>query len=113
MPHSTMQNSLPMKAFRRGLKLMAIALIGTTIAAQAHAQRPDARFMSCGQVKTLVNSYNGVVMNFTANTYDRVVRNKFACPPGMIGEQKYTQTLDMPRCMVGYICVPSSRFKKF
>lgn len=101
-------------SFRQMGRTCALAILPLVLAAgAAQAQRPDVRSMTCAQTRTLVQSYNGIVLNFTNTTYDRVVRNRFACPPGMTGEQKYTQTLDMRSCMIGYICVQSNRFKKF
>ena len=91
---------------------LAAALAFTAVLSAApatEAARVDVRQLTCQQAGGLVQQQGKVLMNFTNTTYDLVVRQPFLCRPGDVGERKWVQTLDSPRCYVGYICKPNHR----
>ena len=78
-------------------------MLATSMPANA---RPDVRKMTCSQAQSLVKSEGAIVLTFTNNTYDRVVKNVLFCDAGYQWlEDMVAKTRDNNQCVVGSICV--------
>lgn len=86
--------------------LMIIATaVGAFSASQVSAARLDVREYSCSQIQALVQQKGAVVLTFTDNTYDRIVRNRNFCDFGYVTKNFSTATADTSACTIGKKCV--------
>lgn len=86
-----------------GLAAAAAVVLATTAGAYA---RPDARSMTCSQVRSLIRAEGAVVMTTGRHTYDRFVSTRGACLRPEIPWQTTVATRD-GQCPV-YHCVNES-----
>lgn len=85
--------------------LVAAAQMGA-VEAQA---RPNTQTMSCAQAASLVRSKGAVVLDTSANTYDRYVSEvRFCSGPEQL-KPEWVATRDAPKCFIGYTCVVPDR----
>ena len=83
--------------------IIGYIMLATSVPANA---RPDVRKMTCSQAQSLVKSEGEIVLTFTNNTYDRVVKNELFCDVGSQWlEDLVAKTRDNNQCVVGSICV--------
>ncbi|WP_246225860.1 hypothetical protein [Chelativorans xinjiangense] len=81
-----------------------IVIFGLTAAAGAQG-RPDARALTCGQARTLIQQRGAAVLTTGRYTYDRFVASERYCAIGFIAKRAYVQTRDAQSCTIGYTCV--------
>lgn len=85
---------------------LAGAAVALTVGAAAAQGRPDARAMTCGQARALVQQRGAVVLTTGRYTYDRYVVSKRYCAFAETIRHAWIATRDTPSCLVGYVCVP-------
>ena len=81
-----------------------LALVAVVAASVAHAQRPDARDMSCDQARALVAARGAVVLTTGQYTYERYVATAQYCSHGEVLYREWITTGDGEQCNVGYTC---------
>ena len=69
----------------------------------AHAQRPDTRAYSCGQVSALVQQQRAIVLSTGRYTYARYVAGQGYCGPTQNAVRVVVPTADLPNCPL-YTC---------
>lgn len=82
--------------------LVAAALLVPTAALAL--QGPLTTRMSCAEVQATVARHGGIVLNFSADTYDRIVRDQRWCMPTEGLVQSFVPARDNPHCFAGYTC---------
>lgn len=85
---------------------LAGAVLALSAGASAAQGRPDARTMTCGQARALVQQSGAVVLTTGRYTYDRYVASERHCAFAETIERAWIATRDTPSCFVGYVCVP-------
>jgi len=85
--------------------MVAGALAAAVLPAAAQG-RPDARAMSCGEVRALIDSRGAVVLTTGRHTYDRYVTDTRYCAPPEVARVTTIRTNDTAQCMV-YACRPN------
>jgi hypothetical protein len=85
------------------MRKLAILILLLAIADVAYA-RPDARTMTCEQVKALIRQSGSVVVTTGEHTYERFVSGKAHCETSTVLRRAWTTTNDARKCLVGFIC---------
>lgn len=92
----------------RGIATTSLAaLVLATVAAlptPANAQRPDTRNFTCASAWQFVQQQGAVVMTTGPYTFERLVSIRRYCALDEVLQRHFGQTLDSPRCFVGYAC---------
>ena len=86
--------------------LMAAGALAAAMLPAAAQGRPDARTMSCGEVRAMIDARGAVVLTTGRHTYDRYVRDTRYCAPPEIARVTTIATRDAAQCMV-YACRPN------
>jgi hypothetical protein len=87
-------------------------LIIFAFAFPAHAQaRPDARSMTCDEVRTLIRQRGAVVLTTGRYTYKRFVAHRGFCLYSERIGHEWVETSDTPECRLR-ICVEPLRYKR-
>ena len=81
-----------------------LVLAGLSFPAVAQG-RPDARAMSCGEVRTMIAARGAVVLTTGRHTYDRYVAGTHFCAPPDVAVPVSIRTRDAESCLV-YACRP-------
>jgi hypothetical protein len=76
------------------MRLIALAGAALMAATAAASARPDARAMSCGEVRSLIRNQGAAVITTGRNTYDRYVRNGGMCDYPSVAAQTTIPTRD-------------------
>lgn len=85
--------------------LMVAGALAAAMPAAAEG-RPDARAMSCGEVRAMIASRGAVVLTTGRHTYDRYVRDTRYCASPEIARVTTIRTRDAAACPV-YACRPN------
>ncbi len=93
------------------MRKLAIWILLLTIADAAYA-RPDARTMTCAQVKALVFQSGSVVLTTGEHTFDRYIAGQGRCETSSVKRRAWIATQDTNKCQVGFICVKRNRRQK-
>ena len=80
-------------------------LVGLSLPVAAQG-RPDARTMSCEEVRAMIATRGAVVLTTGRHTYDRYVAGSHFCPPPDVARPETIRTRDADQCMV-FACRPS------
>ena len=86
--------------------LVAAGALAAAMLPAAAQGRPDARAMSCGEIRAMIDSHGAVVLTTGRHTYDRYVRDTRYCAPPEVAQATTIRTRDAAQCMV-YACRPS------
>jgi hypothetical protein len=86
------------------LKFSSILITGLLISTTIAQARPDSRYMSCGQAKSLVQSSGAIILSTGAHTYDKYVKNHAYCNLSQELKRAFVPTSDQRRCNIGYRC---------
>ena len=76
-------------------------------------QGPLTTRMTCGEVQQLVARRGAVLLNFSPDTYDRVVHGQRWCLPTEGTIILYVPTRDQPQCFAGYTCREGERWDRW
>jgi len=88
---------------RKGIA--ALALLGFSATFSAAQGRVDARQLSCGEARALVQHNGAVVFTTGRFTYDRYVAGERFCPVGHVADDAWISTRDTQSCRIGYRCI--------
>ena len=92
--------------------LLAFSAILLMAGATAQAQgRPDARTMTCGEVRSLIQERGAVVITTGRYTYKRFVAHRGFCLYSERIGHDWIETSDIAECRLR-ICVDPLRFKR-
>ncbi len=91
------------------LKFSSILITGLLISTSIAQARPDTRYMSCGQVQSLVQRSGAIILSTGAHTYDKYVKNHAYCNVSQELRSAYVPTADLRRCKIGYRCAERIR----
>lgn len=91
------------------MRLVLSALLITTTAATAFAQRLDTTQMTCNQARSVVARDGAQVLASGPLLYDRYVSSARFCSYGEIAQPAFAPTRDTPTCPVGNLCKTPER----
>ncbi|WP_375408776.1 hypothetical protein [uncultured Methylobacterium sp.] len=87
------------------IRLLPVSVAIVAFASGAIAQgRPAAPAMTCAAAVDLVARNGAIVLTTGPITYARFVRHGGFCPVPETPKPAFEQTLDDPKCFVGYTC---------
>lgn len=79
---------------------MTVALLAALASPAAAQGRPDARAMSCGEVRAMIWAQGAVVLTTGPHTYDRYVAGTRFCALPEVALPQTIRTRDGERCVV-------------
>lgn len=84
------------------MRIAVVASVAALAATAALAQgRPDARTMTCGEVRAMIEERGAVVLTTGRHTYDRYVRDRWQCfSTADVGVRAFITTRDTRSCQV-------------
>jgi len=86
--------------------LMAAGALAAAMAPALAQGRPDARAMSCDEVRAMIAAHGAVVLTTGRHTYDRYVRHRGYCASPEIARMTTIRTRDAAECPV-HACRPN------
>ena len=91
------------RTIRKGLA--ALALLGLSASLATAQGRVDARNLSCGEARALLQQNGAIVFTTGRFTYDRYVAGERFCPVGHVADSAWIPTRDTQSCRIGYRCI--------
>lgn len=90
---------------------VVLASVMLAVCISSASARPDTRYMSCGQAKSIVQASGAVVLSTGAHTYAKFVKNHAYCNLNEDLKRAFVPTQDTRRCKIGFRCVDKTLFE--